>query len=265
MGRLEYKYLIPNKFIEPIRAYFNPYLELDPYAINRPENQYTVRSIYYDTRNLDSYYNKLAGIRVRKKFRVRGYNQIDQDSLIFLEIKRKEVNVISKNRSPVEYKLLPALLKTGDYETFVYTNNGIPNPGEQAKPFLYFYNRRDLRPAIKIIYEREPFIYKFDSSLRITMDKNLRSSLEKSPETLGSESGVISAIPGYFILEIKTYKKYPKWLRYLIAELDTKHRALSKYTICIDSHRKLGRQVQTIAHHSTVPEDFHDNGKEREP
>jgi len=243
MGRLEFKYLVQERHLEDIRSYMRPYVTLDPYAARNEQNQYTVKSIYFDNRNLDAYYNKLAGIKVRKKFRIRGYDNVQDDSLTFLEIKRKKVNVISKNRAPIRRDLIKSLLNTGDIDKYIYTDNGTTNPAAQARPFLYFYNKRDLRPAIKVIYDREPYRYKFDRNLRITYDKALRSSLDTSLKHLGSEDGVVNAIPGYFILEVKTFTEYPTWLRYIIAELDVSHRALSKYTICIDSHRRLGKTV----------------------
>ena len=125
-------------------------------------------------------------------------------------------------------------------------------------PFLYYYARRDLRPAIKVMYDREPYVYKFDRNLRITFDKTLRSSLDTALDSLGSEEGSIRALQGFFILEIKTFSDYPAWLRYLIAELDMTHEALSKYTICINSHRRLGKRIHTNGVHlreTTLPEE----------
>ncbi|MCF7805733.1 MAG: polyphosphate polymerase domain-containing protein [Candidatus Marinimicrobia bacterium] len=249
MGRLEYKYLIPENRLDEIREYIRPYVKIDPYAKRTGDDQYTVKSIYFDTMSLDAYYNKLSGIKVRKKFRIRGYDAVRDDSLTFLEIKRKDVNVISKNRAPVLRANLKPLLNTGDIEAYVYTNNGVQDPAGQAMPFLYYYTRRDLRPAIKVIYDREAFVYKFDRNLRITFDKVLRSSLDTDITSMGDESGTVKALKGHFIMEVKTFTRYPTWLRYLIAELDITHEALSKYTICINSHRRLGKRIHTNGVH----------------
>ncbi|MBS1272474.1 MAG: hypothetical protein MAGBODY4_01620 [Candidatus Marinimicrobia bacterium] len=248
MGRLEYKYLVSNDHLENLREYMAPYVSLDPYAARTGHGEYTVRSIYYDNINLDAYFNKLAGIKVRKKFRVRGYNTVPTDASVFLEIKRKNVSTISKNRAPMLYSDVLPLLRTGDFKKYVYNGNGATNPQEQARRFLFYYLQRDLRPAIKVCYEREPYVYKFNRSLRITCDKNVRSSLDTTMQDLGSDHGCVEILPGYFILEVKTYKPYPSWLQYLIADLQLQHQALSKYTMGIDVQRKLGRGIRNVKH-----------------
>ena len=70
--RLEYKYLVPNERLAELRSEFLPFFEVDGYA---QQNEYTVRSVYYDTVDFDNYYEKMNAIKVRKKLRIRGYDQ----------------------------------------------------------------------------------------------------------------------------------------------------------------------------------------------
>jgi SPX domain protein involved in polyphosphate accumulation len=117
--RLEYKFLVPNDRIDELRSSISPFVLLDEYAAREVNNEYTVHSIYYDTMKLDDYHDKLAGIKIRKKLRIRGYNLQDVNSLAFLEIKRKYENHISKNRAPLLYSNLAEILKTSDYEKYL--------------------------------------------------------------------------------------------------------------------------------------------------
>ena len=43
-----------------------------------------------------------------------------------------------------------------------------------AEKFLYYYVKGSLNPITLVTYEREAFFSKFDKSLRITFDKNIR-------------------------------------------------------------------------------------------
>ena len=244
MGRLEHKYLIPNSKLDGLREYIRPYVRTDPYAEQLPENQYTVRSIYFDTATLQYYYEKLAGIKVRKKVRVRGYNEYREDDLVFLEIKRKHVSVISKDRSPVRFTDLAEIMNTRQIEEYIFTENGYRDAIPDGKKFLYQVLKNNLHPVIKVTYEREPFVYRFDRSLRITFDKNLRGSARTGMNTLYQDESRVHPLCGFFVLEIKSFKPYPSWLNYLISELNVRHQAISKYTICIDALKDVGINLQ---------------------
>ena len=99
--RREYKYLISYNDIDRLRKRIIPYVDVDNFAAEG--NQYTVRSIYFDTSSLKYYNEKIEGIKIRKKIRVRGYNQKADESVVFLEIKRKNENIVNKNRSALKY------------------------------------------------------------------------------------------------------------------------------------------------------------------
>ena len=233
MGRQEFKYLVPMSRLDSIRSYLASYLYPDPYAERQPDGQYRVRSLYFDTLSLDAYYTKLAGVRVRRKFRIRGYDDIDSTDTTFLEVKRKDVSVVSKSRFPVPFDELSHLLDTGDYGNCC-TGKFIR---QSASNFLYYYIQRNLRPVIKIIYDREAYFSRFDPDLRITFDKNICSSAETSIESLPTEQRSRLIRPGYFILEVKTTKVFPNWLTYMITALKLRCEALSKYTMGIDKFR----------------------------
>ena len=63
---------------DDIRRALKPYIRLDNFAAKTSSGEYTVRSIYFDTRNMDFYHEKIEGLRVRKKIRVRGYNHCEK-------------------------------------------------------------------------------------------------------------------------------------------------------------------------------------------
>lgn len=235
MSRLEYKYLVPLADLDAVRQALAPFVEVDGHA--HQAGNYTVRSIYFDTPGLDCYYQKEAGIQYRKKIRLRGYNRQEADSLVFLEIKKKSDMAITKSRSPFLYRHVRDLFASGDVESYALETPEFPRAVEEARRFFFHVYRYALYPLALVVYEREAFYFKFDSSLRLTFDKYLRSRLYPAVEELFDEGDLRPSFPGYFILEIKFAERFPSFLPNLRERFHLERTALSKYTICLETHQ----------------------------
>ncbi len=239
LQRLEYKYLVPFSKINELRSALNPFVSIDEYAEREENKEYTVHSIYLDTMKLDDYHEKLAGIKIRKKLRIRGYNNIDENCTVFLEIKRKYENHISKNRAPLLYANLEDILKTADYEKYLLKKKNFLDSKNDACKFFYLSKMKNCSPVVLINYEREAFFSKHDSTLRLTFDKNLRSSSFPKFTTLFDDTAMKYSMSGNFILEIKFFNGFPSWLQKILSRFELRRQALSKYTISVDSHKDL--------------------------
>ena len=238
MARQECKYLVPFEKKEELLNDLKQYLVHDYYSDVKESKEYTVRSIYLDTHALTTYYEKLAGIKVRNKFRIRGYNDYADDSIVFTEIKRKENNFISKDRAMLPYSELDDFLKNGDTTKIVNHTVEYERKLRSAKNFLFYLSRDKLVPIINVVYEREAFECKFGSGLRVTMDMNIRSSLTSSFDNLFSEVDTGIIFPSHFILEVKFNKVLPSWVPGIINKYYLIKESLSKYTLCISWHLK---------------------------
>ncbi len=228
--RYERKYLVRNEQIDALRKRLDPFLRPDHYApkLESGLHQYTVRSVYLDTIHFDALLDKIEGLEIRKKLRVRGYDRPNDGCKVFLEIKRKLGDRIWKNRASVAYKDL------GELFTFGLSNglgkNFEGQNEEETRKFLFNLHRYGYRPVNLVTYDREPFHGKFDPGVRITFDKNIRSKLWPSFEQLYSESGLRLVWKDHFILEIKYFEdKMPVWARSIVQEFGLRHEALSKY------------------------------------
>jgi hypothetical protein len=237
--RLEYKYLIPVSKFEQIKREMLPYLKLDEYADQKDKKEYTVRSIYFDNPKWQYYIDKIEGLKVRKKLRVRGYNDSFGESIIFLEIKRKNQGFISKNRSPLLYSDLTKILETGNTKEYILNSGSNGRSLHDAEKFLFHYTNNHLSPTILITYEREPFFCKFDKKLRITFDKNLRFLSFPGYDDLFEEDHLQKVLTNKVIIEIKFTCSFPSWLQNILTRYNLQRRPVSKYTICIDQDRKI--------------------------
>ncbi len=239
-NRLEYKYLLPLTIIDQLRNDLLRYMEYDEYASRRPLKGYTVRSIYLDSYDFKCYYEKLDGILVRNKFRVRGYDTREENKNIFLEIKRKHDGFISKNRYPVP---LQSFEKTWSIDSC--TGDGNAEDDDALKNFSYYYHLRNLQPKVLVTYDREPFQCKFGSSLRITFDKDLKSKPVSSFESLFDNEDLRKSYSDKFIFEIKFFQVLPQWINSVLTKYDLTRISVSKYTTSIDAHPVSSIRFQT--------------------
>ena len=140
ISRYEYKYLVPNNLVEKLRAELNPFMRLDDYAQKHSDRQYTVRSIYYDSPQFTCYNEKIDGVQIRNKYRIRGYDSRSNESIAFLEIKHK--NGFEIFRSPrVTLSHLPAALGEASGDRGVLAPGPVVghvqvDPGDQPVPGL---------------------------------------------------------------------------------------------------------------------------------
>ena len=238
MVRFEVKYLVPDKFKNSLREEMLRYLKHDYYSEVRPLNEYTVRSIYLDTPELTSYYEKLSGIKIRNKFRIRGYNRLTQDSYVFFEIKRKDGVYVSKDRAPVCYTSMNDFINFSDLSKVENHSIEYDKRIRSAENFIFYLKRDRLKPIINVVYEREALEYKLGSNLRITFDTNIRSFLTEDIDDLFKEKDMKILYPSNFVLEVKYNKVLPSWVPLIINKYNLNKEAVSKYAFCLNMYIK---------------------------
>jgi len=234
-GRIEYKYLVPVELMEKIRADIQPYLAPDPFTEAATKGEYSVRSIYYDTPYLDCYQEKDAGVDERNKYRIRGYGTDPSNSIVFLEIKKRLGPAIDKHRASLKLSDLPEFLASPDIPKHIFKTPGAPRAPEDARRFLYHYYRLCLQPAVLVVYNREAFFGKYDTSLRVTFDKAIRGQLAPQLSDLHSERCLTPVMKDHFVLELKFFhRSLPQWASELIGRYNLPRMALSKFVLCLD-------------------------------
>jgi SPX domain protein involved in polyphosphate accumulation len=241
--KYEFKYIVPVNQMEELREAIKPYVELDPYVEAAGGCEYTVRSIYFDTSRFDYYFEKVDGYKIRKKIRIRGYNEQHGGDTVFMEIKRKFKEPIEKDREKLTFEVMKRLMAGEGAEAYgnVADDHGLNGAGK----FLFHVYRNNLKPVVLVIYEREAFFDRFKTDVRVTIDKNLRSIAYPTLDDLYTEKNVSPAIPGKFIFEVKFKDHFPGWLRPITGHLGLIRRAASKYVFCVDAHNLTASSKQS--------------------
>ena len=249
-GRREDKYVIPMSMIGEIRQSILPYAIPDNHRALQVSNVYEIRSIYFDNMDLKDYYEKHAGLQMRKKLRMRGYNDYHDGDEVFLEIKWKNNLFISKDRIPIKFSDVRALLAGGDLDTYFPYRKDFPQARQKASKFLFYLKRSSRVPVNLVTYTREAFIGKFNHSDRITFDQNIRSMMYPGLEDLYENARLKTFLDREFVLEYKSENQVPNWFKHVIRKYNLRKQAYSKYVTGVDTHyRHIGdcRKPEIIA------------------
>ena len=218
--RHELKYFISPAEMQVLRGILTPSMQLDPNG--NENNEYHIRSLYFDTINDDALEEKIAGVGNRKKYRIRIYNF--KDKVIKLECKSKYGDLISKQSVTIPRDLAEQLI-AGDPE-------GLQRMRHPLFHDMYREMRINLlRPAVIVDYVREAYIHPAEE-VRITFDKTLRTGLY-------SNDLFNKNIPTYpvfddpvEILEVKYDEFLPSYIQSMLSGVTAQRSAISKYTWC---------------------------------
>lgn len=203
---------------ELLRARLDAVLQRDPHT--GPDGCYFIRSLYFDNREDTALREKLDGVNIRDKFRIRYYNL--DTSRITLELKHKE--------NSLGYKLSERL-SIGQTESILRGDTDWLCASE--KPLLRRLGESMLhggyRPACIVDYMREPFIYPA-GNVRVTLDYDIRTGLRS---TGFLDPGCVTVPVGpVCLLEVKYDNYLPDLVRDIVQLGWRRSAAFSKYAAC---------------------------------
>lgn len=98
--RYELKYLLLEDQKNRLMKYFSHYMQPDQYGFT------TIRNLYYDSEHYRLIRRSIEKPVYKEKLRIRGYGDINPDSPVFVELKKKYKKVVYKRRL-----ILPSLNK----------------------------------------------------------------------------------------------------------------------------------------------------------
>ena len=220
--RHELKYFITPAELNVLRSSLKPVMQLDPNG--NENNEYHIRSLYFDTINDDALEEKIAGVGNRKKYRIRIYNF--SDKFIRMECKTKVGSLISK-RSVAIPKLLAEQIIAGDPTGLEQSRSGLLRDVYREMKINY------LHPVVIVDYVREAYLHPAEE-VRITFDKQLHSGLH-SIDIFNPYVPTLSPFDhDEMILEVKFNRVLPNYIRDLLCTCvhSAQNSAISKYVWC---------------------------------
>lgn len=233
--RFEFKYYVTPEQADQIYRELMFHMDPDPYAEGHEDKSYRVTSLYFDTDDLVHYYEKLDGIKTRKKFRIRTYETRPREGLlVYLEIKRRKGSVIIKDRADVPYEAIRHQ-SFGQLFSLLRQDHLPPQRKQTLEEFLFDLYRLRMTPQVLVTYLRKPLVARFNKKVRVTFDHELRSVA--TDRLFSSERGRF-VFPSQRIMEVKFSGGLPWWLHHVIQKYELSHEPISKYCLAIDASER---------------------------
>jgi hypothetical protein len=220
--RYELKYIISIEKAKRIMSELDQVTQPDEHCLN---GAYRVDSLYYDSPDLSCFWDKVDGIRLRRKLRIRVYpvaGECVREAVV--EIKQRINKRVQKRR---------IRLPLPEAEDLCDGPHGPANLNEQdqqvAAEVEYMVRTMQLRPSCMTSYLRRAFIGgRYDTGLRMTFDTDLRCRvcmLKAGEDAINR----LFAPPDKCIMEVKVDESVPGWVTGLLSRHDCHLQRISKY------------------------------------
>ncbi len=227
--RFELKYLVPIKTAAEFKQSLRAYLVPDDHGDSR--GCYYLSSLYYDAPDFRFYWEKMDGINVRRKLRIRHYESrepLTADSPVLVEIKQRVNRVTQKRRVLLPYC---EALRLCDERQVPGHDPRDAAVIDEITCMLWQYN---LRPASIVRYARQALVgTEYDIGLRVTFDNDLSYQINHL-ELHEEQSGLPLFPAGWMVVEIKVNERLPYWLTELVAVHNLNLVRVSKYCRSIE-------------------------------
>ena len=216
--RHEWKHELNYMDLLTIRQRLRAVMEPDPHAVG---GKYLIRSLYFDNPDDKALREKVDGVNMREKFRIRYYN--GDPSVIHLEKKSKRNGLGTKYSASLTGEEAQAIVD-GDLDWMI--DSGRPLVQELYCKMRY----QRLRPKTIVDYTREPFIYR-PGNVRVTFDYNIRTGMSCT-DFLNPDCITIPAGDSPILLEVKWDEYLPEIIRAAVQTPGRRETAFSKYAQC---------------------------------
>ena len=187
------------------------------------QDGYSIRSLYFDDFAESAFYDKLAGVNEREKYRLRYYD--DDSEHVFLERKRKHGNLIEKDSVPVSQATVTRMMRDVPLDM-----------DELSAPLMVDFaaqrSARLMRPRVIVDYQRLAFVYA-EQDTRITLDSNIRSNMFRTDSFFNRITKLPVLENGNVILEVKFDEYLPERAKEALSHIAVAPQANSKFCQCV--------------------------------
>ena len=216
--RHEWKHVLNYADLLTLRHRLGAVMERDPHAI---DGKYHIRSLYFDNPDDKALHEKIDGVNIREKFRIRLYNR--DTSLIKLEKKSKRNGLGTKYSANLTEEEAQKIVD-GDLDWMMASDQALVQE-------LYCKMRyQRLEPKTIVDYTREPFIFR-PGNVRVTLDYDIRTGQERT-DFLDPEVVTIPAGDAPILGEVKWDEFLPTIIRDAVTLPDRRVGSFSKYAQC---------------------------------
>ena len=227
-SRYEFKYLLPKKKAIQVEKEIKNFMILDANALKNKNKNYFVRSLYFDNEINSNFYEKVDGMEIRKKFRIRVYSSDEKSkSPIFLEMKGRRNQRTYKLRTEINKNHINYLINNENLNSLskVYASQN-----DVINHFIYDSLKKRIKPKILVDYNRRAYFNRSGLLFRLTFDNDILSSPSK--ELFNKKKlNFKETRAGYTVLELKFERSIQPWFHRIIQNYNLSRMSISKFAI----------------------------------
>lgn len=207
--------------------------QLDALMLQDPHNGaqgYSIRSLYFDTINESDYQNKIDGLELRRKIRLRTYSP--NSNFAMLEMKQKQGNYQMKRSLRISRDDAEALCNQR-YDVLL----------KYSEPFATeCYGLMLMKlyaPKTIVEYKRKAYIAK-ENKIRITLDQEIRAT-ETDLRLFNPKLNLYPVLdPFQSVLEVKYNGFLLSYIKDLVNSANRSELTVSKYCLARSASMKFG-------------------------
>ena len=216
--RQEKKYVVNVLDGAALRGRLCPVMHGD--AHNGPQG-YSIRSLYFDTPDDQDFNDKVDGLELRRKIRLRTYSP--QSDFAMLEMKQKE-GPYQRKRSLRLHRGEAIRLCQGDYRPLLAYEDPF------AAECYGLMHCRCYRPKAVVEYRRQAFVAR-ENHIRITLDSRIIAT-ESSFDVFSEHLPMYAVMdPFQMVLEVKYNGFLLSYLKDLLDMVERSELSVSKYCL----------------------------------
>ncbi|MBR6293042.1 MAG: polyphosphate polymerase domain-containing protein [Lachnospiraceae bacterium] len=212
--RYEKKYLLTAEQERDFLRLVEDRMIIDQYGLH------TICNIYFDTPDFDLIRTSIEKPIYKEKLRLRSYGVPESpDSKVYVELKKKFKGIVYKRRVG---------LKLSEAEAYLYDGVHPQKDNQIMREIDWFLETNPVEPQVYLAYDRRAFYGLEDSSIRLTLDKNIRCRRKKlrlGDGTVGEQL----LEDDMTLMEIKLPEYMPMWMAMILSELKVAPVSISKY------------------------------------
>lgn len=220
--RFEKKFIVTKEQFRRMMPTVLDHMDADAYCIDG--KSYKLVNLYFDDDEDSIIRESVRKPKYKEKLRIRSYDiPKDENSIVYIEIKRKFKGVVTKRRAGFPYKDVMRYLETGEHpktDSYIY-NQVLDEIDEFLKQYPCY-------PKLFLSYDRHAYFMKDDPETRLTFDENILSRRDDL-DLLHGNYGEPLLPEDKMIMEIKFSGAVPLWFSRLASSEGIFRTPFSKY------------------------------------
>lgn len=238
--RYEKKFILNKTQYQYMLALLNGHMVPDKY--NADGKTYTISNIYFDTKEDYLIRRSLEKPEYKEKLRLRSYGPAAEEDKVFLEIKKKNQELVNKRRTVMTLKEAREYLLEGKRP-----ESGSSNP-QILREIDYLLSREKLEPKVYLAYDRMAWFSLQETGMRVTIDSGIRA--RRTDVCLdGEDYGSKLLGQDMYLMEVKVVDSIPLWFTSVLSKEGIYSTSFSKYgtefqKYCVAAAQKM--QLQAV-------------------